>query len=124
MEYYIGALKKYAVFEGRATRSEYWYFFLFNLVISIIIGLLDVPALGFLYSLAVLIPSLAVGVRRLHDVGKSGWWLLIGLIPVVGWIVLIIFAVTDSQSGTNQYGPNLKETRVPEVSVPPVTPVV
>ncbi|CAN5768070.1 hypothetical protein BH23ACT10_BH23ACT10_15590 [soil metagenome] len=71
---------------------------------------LDTGLLGSLYSLAVLIPSLAVGVRRLHDTGRSGWWLLIGLLPVIGWIVLLLFMVQDSETGTNQYGPSPKET--------------
>lgn len=65
--------------------------------------------LGLLYSIAILVPSIAVGVRRLHDTGRSGWWLLIGLIPIVGWIIAIMWLATDSQTGTNTYGPNPKE---------------
>ncbi len=123
MEYYIGVLKKYAVFEGRATRSEFWYFFLFNLIISTIISFLHIPILGFVYALGVLIPGLAVGARRLHDIGKSGWWLLIGPIPLVGAIVLIIFAAMDSQPGDNEYGLNPKGMNTPGAPVPPVAPV-
>jgi uncharacterized membrane protein YhaH (DUF805 family) len=94
-------------------------FVLFNIIIAIVlsiieevIGISSKPGQGILtniYSLAILLPSLAVGVRRLHDIGRTGWWLLIGLIPLIGAIVLLIFAVQDSQPGTNQYGPNPKE---------------
>ncbi len=113
MNWYLGVLKKYAEFSGRARRTEYWMFVLFNLIISAVIGVIDRSvlgsnALGIIYSLAVLIPSLAVSVRRLHDTGRSGWWLLIGLVPILGWIVLLVFAVQDSQPGANQYGPNPK----------------
>jgi uncharacterized membrane protein YhaH (DUF805 family) len=119
MDWFIGALKKYAVFEGRARRREYWFYALFVLIISLVLNIVDrftgtynaayeTGLLGGLFALAVLIPSLAVGARRLHDTGRSGWWLLIGLIPIVGMIVLIIFFVMDSQPGTNQYGPNPK----------------
>jgi uncharacterized membrane protein YhaH (DUF805 family) len=112
MNWYIEVLKKYAVFSGRARRKEYWYFVLFNLIIMIILTIIDLAIdssiLSTLYSLAVLIPSIAVDVRRLHDTNRTGWWLLIGLIPIIGWIVLIIFMVQDSQKGENQYGPNPK----------------
>ena len=113
MNWYAEVLKKYAVFNGRARRTEYWMFFLFNLIItlalSFIEGLFGGPGvLSMLYSLAVLVPSLAVGARRLHDTGRSGWWQLISLIPLIGAIVLIVFMVQDSQSDQNQYGPNPK----------------
>lgn len=119
MNWYIGVLKKYAVFSGRAQRSEFWYFVLFNVIITGVlswidralgatIGSMGTGILSSLYSLAVLIPSIAVGVRRLHDTDRSGWWLLIGLIPIIGWIVLIVFYVQDSQPGENKYGPNPK----------------
>jgi len=119
MDWFLGALKKYAVFEGRARRREYWFYALFVVLISIGLNIVDrilgtynaeygTGILGGLFSLAVLIPSLAVGARRLHDTGRSGWWLLIGLIPLIGAIVLIVFFVIDSQPGTNQYGPNPK----------------
>ncbi|HXH22216.1 MAG TPA: DUF805 domain-containing protein [Dehalococcoidia bacterium] len=119
MDYYMAVLRKYADFSGRARRAEYWMFALINLLISIGLAIIDtailgiegsVGVLGSLYGLAVLIPSLAVGVRRLHDTNRSGWWLLIGLIPVLGAIVLIIFFVQDSDPGVNQYGPNPKES--------------
>ena len=120
MKYFLDCLQHYAEFNGRARRSEYWYFVLFNLVISFVIGftfgviagLLDMPALAnlaYLWSLAMFIPGLAVSVRRLHDIGRSGWWLLLSLIPLVGAIILIIWYCTDSQPGANQYGSNPKE---------------
>ena len=121
MNWYLDVLKKYAVFSGRARRKEYWMFFLFNLIITVVLILIDslmgtfspqagLGLLSGLYSLAVLIPSIAVTVRRLHDTGRSGWWILIGLIPIIGTIVLLIFMVLDSQPGENQYGPNPKAT--------------
>lgn len=119
MNWYIQVLKKYAVFTGRARRKEFWMFVLFNIIISVVIGLIErllglgsadgTGILSIIYSLGVLIPSLAVSVRRLHDTGKSGWWILIGLIPLIGAIVLLIFFVKDSQPGENQYGLNPKE---------------
>lgn len=119
MNWYLTVLKKYAVFEGRANRPEYWYFFLFNLLISFGLGFVDgiagmvmdtgIGILGGLYSLFVLIPSLAVAVRRLHDTGRSGWWLLIALIPIVGTIILIVFLVQEGDPQANEYGPNPNE---------------
>lgn len=114
MNYYLAVLKKYAVFSGRARRAEYWYFFLFNIIISVALIIItavigDVfSILGLLYSLALLIPGLAVSVRRLHDVGKSGWMVLIGLIPLIGAIWLLVLMATDSNPGVNKYGPNPK----------------
>ena len=119
MNWYLVVLKKYATFSGRAARSEYWYFTLFNALISIGLIILDrvigtynaetaMGTLSSLYSLAVLIPSLAVSVRRLHDTGRSGWWFLLAFIPLIGALVLIYFMVQDSQAGSNQYGENPK----------------
>ena len=118
MNWYLEVLRKYAVFGGRARRKEYWMFLLFNILISIALGFVEgmfglVTELGFgmisiVYSLLLLIPSLAVGVRRLHDTGRSGWWLLIVFVPIVGAIALLVFAVQDSESGHNEYGPNPK----------------
>lgn len=108
---------KYATFSGRARRKEYWYFVLFNAVVSIVIGALARTiggenlerTLTSIWSLAVLIPGLAVVWRRLHDIGKSGaWWFLV-FVPVVGWIILLVWLCQDSQPGENQYGPNPKE---------------
>ena len=118
MNWYLDAWKNYANFQGRARRKAYWMFVLFNFIaifaLGFISGLVGPRAeagygiLSGLYSLAVILPSLAVAVRRLHDTGRSGWWLLIGLVPLVGPIVLIVFCAQDSQPGTNQYGPNPK----------------
>jgi uncharacterized membrane protein YhaH (DUF805 family) len=123
MDWYIAVIKKYAVFSGRSRRKEYWYFVLFNILISIGLSVIDgvlgtgnaetgTGLLSGIYSLAVLIPSLAVLVRRLHDTNRSGWWILIGLIPIIGWIVLLVFVVEDSNPGQNQYGANPKDTAV------------
>ena len=119
MNWYLKVLKQYAVFNGRARRKEYWMFTLFNMIFATIALILDYAfgtvnsEFGYgifngLYSLAVFIPGLAVTVRRLHDIGKSGWMLLIVLIPLIGPIWLLILLVTDSQPGENQYGPNPK----------------
>lgn len=123
MNWYLEVLKKYAVFNGRARRKEYWYFFLFHTIISIVLVVIDAmtgginPEVGMgllsgLYTLAVLIPGLAVTVRRLHDTGKSGWWVLLFLIPLIGLIVWLVFMVQDSKPGKNQYGANPKEATV------------
>ncbi|MDE0773832.1 MAG: DUF805 domain-containing protein [Ulvibacter sp.] len=120
MNWYLKALNQYADFNGRARRKEYWMFFLFNMVFATVALLIDIAAgtanldsgsgvFQGIYSLAVLIPGLAVGVRRLHDVGKSGWMLLIALIPIIGAIWLLVLMVTDSKEGTNKWGENPKD---------------
>jgi uncharacterized membrane protein YhaH (DUF805 family) len=107
MNYYLHVLQNYATFNGRARRSEYWYFFLFNLIISVVLGfvggLIGFDLLSSVYSIAVLIPSIAVGVRRMHDVGKSGWFLLI---PIYN----LILALTEGNQGPNEYGSDPKMT--------------
>jgi len=119
MNWYLQVLKKYADFNGRARRKEYWMYTLFNLIFIIIAGsadnLMGITFNGFpygpiylLYALAVIIPGLAVSVRRLHDIGKSGWMILVAFIPLVGIIWLLVLYCTDSQPGTNEYGPNPK----------------
>ena len=120
MNWYLEVLKKkYAQFSGRARRKEYWYFVLFNVIISIVLSVLDVVlgtyskggGIGLLdgiYTLAILIPAIAVTVRRLHDTGRSGWWLLIGFIPLIGGLILLFFMVLDSKPGANEYGENPK----------------
>ncbi len=119
MDWYIGVLKKYAVFNGRARRKEYWMFVLINFIVSIALGVVDgvlgtlsaetgMGLLGTVYSLAVLIPGIAVSIRRLHDTGRSGWWLLIGLVPLVGAIVLIVFCAMEGHAEENEYGANPK----------------
>lgn len=96
----------YANFSGRSRRSEYWYVMLFEFLVGLVLGLL--PALTWIWSIATFIPSLALSVRRLHDLGKSGWWLLIALIPLVGSIILLVWECTDSDPRPNQYGPSPK----------------
>lgn len=120
MKWYLAVLRNYAGFSGRARRKEYWMFALFNIIFLIVAMILDnvlgtaIEGVGYglfyiLYTLAVLIPGLAVSFRRLHDVGKSGWMILIVLIPIIGAIWLFVLTVTDSNSGENKYGPNPKE---------------
>ena len=118
MNWYIDALKNYANFQGRARRKAYWMFALFNIIAIVVLifieGLIGLRsegglgALAGLYLLAVTIPSLALSVRRLHDIGKSGFWFFIQLVPLIGGIWFLILTVKDSQPGTNQYGPNPK----------------
>ncbi len=117
MNYYIDAWKNYVNFEGRTRRKAFWMFVLFNFIVTVILSVIDglvfgqnASVLTGLYNLAILLPSIAIGIRRLHDIGKTGWWLLISFIPCIGTIVLIVFACTDSQPGENLYGPNPKGT--------------
>jgi uncharacterized membrane protein YhaH (DUF805 family) len=122
MEWYLKVLKQYAVFTGRARRKEYWMFVLFNIIAVLVLAWVDGltgtlnPMTGYgllsgLYSLAVLLPAIGVSIRRLHDTGRSGWWLLLAFIPLVN-LILLVFMVFDSQPGDNQYGPNPKEAPV------------
>jgi uncharacterized membrane protein YhaH (DUF805 family) len=127
MSWYLEALKKYAVFSGRARRKEYWLFVLFNLIFAILLGFTDgmlglvsdsgQGVLSSVYQLAVLIPSIAVGVRRMHDTDHSGWWLLL---PIVN----LVFAVREGTNGPNDYGPDPKGGVSTEGAIPslPVTP--
>jgi uncharacterized membrane protein YhaH (DUF805 family) len=114
VNWYLDVLKnRYATFSGRARRKEYWMFFLFNFLIAVGISIMEAIVglagiLGGLYALAVLIPGIALTVRRLHDTGRSGWWILIALVPFIGWIILLVFMVLDSQPADNAYGPNPK----------------
>ena len=102
--------RKYADFSGRARRSEYWYFYLFNTIVTTVLNILpaELGIIATIYSLATLLPALAVTWRRMHDIGKNGAWSLIALIPLVGWILTIIWECRDSQPGENIYGPNPK----------------
>jgi uncharacterized membrane protein YhaH (DUF805 family) len=120
MNRYVEAFKRYAEFHGRSRREEYWMFVIFNLLFAIVAVVLDhvsglaIPRIGYgpiyiLYALVTFIPGLALTVRRLHDTGKSGWMVLIGLIPLVGIWLLIILA-TEGDATENQYGPNPKTT--------------
>ena len=102
-------VENYANFNGRARRSEYWYYTLASCIAGFICGLLPIPFIATLLSLALFIPSLAVSVRRLHDIGKSGWMYLLILIPIVGAIILLVWFCQDSQPGENKWGANPKE---------------
>ena len=110
IDWYTSVLKRYAEFSGRAGRPEYWYFALVNFILYIAVYIIAVVVsssltlVADLYALAVLIPSIAVGVRRLHDTNRSGWWLLIGLIPLLGAIVLLVFVCLPGTPGQNSYG--------------------
>lgn len=117
MYWYLEVMRKFAEFQGRSRPMEYWMFFLVNLLIAIglrlVEGLLGSPGVvGALYSLIVLVPGIAVSVRRLHDTGRSGWWLLIGFIPLLGAIVLLFFMAQEGQPGPNQYGADPKKATV------------
>ena len=121
MGYYLGALKKYATFSGRARRKEYWMFFLFNLIAGLVIGLIDrllgtqypvsfrtvvvnYGVISSIYSLLMILPGLAVTVRRLHDVDKSGGWIFISLVPAIGGIWLLILMLIEGTKGANRFG--------------------
>ena len=117
MNWYLTVLKKYTDFSGRARRAEYWYFTLFNMLIIIGLALIDATIgtfdeqsgfglLGGLYMLAVLVPSIAVLVRRVHDIGRSGWWCFLLLIPIIGPLAILVMTVLPSADGTNDYGDN------------------
>lgn len=119
MNWFIAVLKNYAVFDGRARRKEYWNFILFYVLIFIALSVIDgitgtfnvksgFGLLTALFMLATLVPSFAVGARRLHDINRSGWWQLIGFIPFIGVLILIILFAKDGQPDENQYGPSPK----------------
>ena len=110
---YINMWKNYAVFSGRSGRRDYWMAQLVNIIVSFILGILSGFADFFLilvglYSLALIVPSLSLTWRRLHDIGKSGGWFFISFVPAVGGIILLVFTCMDSQPGMNAYGPNPK----------------
>jgi uncharacterized membrane protein YhaH (DUF805 family) len=111
MEHFIDGFKNFANFSDRARRKQYWMFTLFSVLISIAIAIFEAFLgtffIGALFSLAVLVPSISIAARRLHDTGRSGWWQLIILVPLIGLIVLIVFLVQDSKED-NEYGPNPK----------------
>ena len=119
MKWYLKVLSQYSDFGGRARRAEYWYFVLFNILFSFVAVMIDniigmaIGGMGYglitiIYSLALFIPSLAVGIRRLHDTGKSGWYILLGLIPIVGGIIILVFLLMEGDRGENAYGPDPK----------------
>ena len=113
MSWYLEVLKKYAVFSGRARRAEFWYFTLVNIIVAIVLSIIDGilgtgSFLGAIYSLGVLLPGIGVAIRRLHDTDKSGWWLLLGLLPIIGVLILLVFYLQDGTQGPNKYGPSPK----------------
>jgi uncharacterized membrane protein YhaH (DUF805 family) len=129
MNWYVQVLKKYADFSGRARRKEYWLFILFNILISLVLTAIDfmigtysaslgMGLLGGIYACAVLIPAIAVTVRRLHDTDRSGWWFLLVLIPIIGPIVLLVFMIIDGTPGSNRFGPSPKEVAPAAVASP------
>ncbi|MGR5132452.1 DUF805 domain-containing protein [Vibrio alfacsensis] len=116
---YLGVIRNYTGFSGRARRQEYWYFTLVNILVNLVMSIIDrilegalqienFGLFGVIYALFILIPSIAVTVRRLHDTGRTGWWVLIAIIPIIGFLVMLYFLVQDSEEGTNQYGDNPK----------------
>ena len=127
-EYYKDALKNYVKFDGRASRKQYWYFALWNIVVSIVVSIVlgiilqgNGVYVSWIYSLAILLPSTAILIRRLHDIGKVGWWAFILLIPIVGVVIILVFLCTPGEPGTNKYGTNPNE--VVGVSIPVPAPV-
>ncbi len=117
MNYYLSVWSNYAQFNGRARREEFWHFVLFNAIAYIVMGMLMVVSFSFailigLYYLAVFIPMLALSVRRMHDVGKSGWYILVSAIPLVGVIWYLVLLCTAGEEGTNEYGPDPKAEQV------------
>jgi len=114
VDWYLLPWKKVADFEGRACRREYWIFQLVNLLMGSVLGVMATGmaiffAAAWIFVSAQLVPHFAVTVRRLHDIGRSGWWILIGLMPLIGWLILLVLCLSDSQLGTNRYGPNPKD---------------
>jgi len=117
MNWYLKVLKQYVDFNGRARRQEYWMFILFNIIFSIATMVIDsvigtYGAINGIYALAVFLPGLAVGVRRLHDIGKSGWMMLVLLIPLAGPIWLLVLMATEGTRGENEYGADPKEVNI------------
>lgn len=129
MNWYLAALKKYAVFAGRARRKEFWFFMLFNTLITVALAMIDLwtgtydedvglGVLSGLYAVAMIVPSIAVTVRRLHDTDRSGWWYLLLFIPVIGALVILVFMLLDGTPGSNRFGPNPKEGSSPGALAP------
>ena len=129
MNWYLTALRKYAVFAGRARRKEFWFFVLFNTLIAVALAIVDMVTgsydedvglglLSGLYAVAMIVPSIAVTVRRLHDTDRSGWWYLLLFIPVIGALVILVFMLLDGTPGSNRFGPNPKEESGPGVLAP------
>ena len=129
MNWYLAALKKYAVFAGRARRKEFWFFMLFNTLVTVALAMIDLwtgtydedvglGVLSGLYAVAMIVPGIAVTVRRLHDTDRSGWWYLLLFIPVIGALVILVFMLLDGTPGSNRFGPNPKEGSSPGALAP------
>lgn len=119
MSWYLGVWKKYAVFEGRARRKEYWMFLLFHFLVSVVLAMVDgvlgvfskqagMGLLTGLYALAAIVPCIALTVRRLHDTDRGGLWILMSFVPLVGGIVMLVFMLLEGTSGGNRFGPDPK----------------
>lgn len=110
MNNYLSVLKNYVGFTGRAGRAEFWQYALVNIIISVVLNIIDAAIktqiLAIIFELAVLLPSLAVAARRLHDTDRTGWWLLLYLIPILGWIALLVFFCLEGTPGANKHGEN------------------
>ncbi|HEX3329994.1 MAG TPA: DUF805 domain-containing protein [Gaiellales bacterium] len=121
LHWYTDVIKQYAVFHGRAGRPEYWWFTLINFIISVALDVVLRGAagqlIGAIYGLAVLLPSIGVAIRRLHDTNRTGWWLLVGIIPVVGWVWIIVLLALAGDDGPNRYGPPPGTLREPDTIV-------
>ncbi len=118
-DWYYQVILNYTNFSGRARRQEYWYFTLVNVLVNLVMGIIDrvigsvmqmdnFGFFGVIYALFIMIPSIAVTVRRLHDSGRVGWWTLIAFVPIIGILVLLYFLIQDSEEDSNQYGANPK----------------
>jgi len=119
MNWYMQALKRWNDFNGRSRRKEYWFFLLFNVMAAAVLSIIDmftgtynattgIGLLSGIYALVMLVPGIAVTIRRLHDTGRSGWWILIALVPIIGGIWLLVLMVLDSHKEPNQWGPSPK----------------
>ncbi|MFF2328276.1 MULTISPECIES: DUF805 domain-containing protein [unclassified Streptomyces] len=118
MHWYLDVLKKYAVFSGRARRQEFWMYTLFNIIAIIILAIIDAvigstPVIVAIYYVAIILPTLGVGARRLHDTGRSGWWLLFGIVPLVGEITLFVLMCLEGDRGQNAHGQDPKPGYAP-----------
>jgi len=131
VRWFLEPLRKYSQFSGRARRKEYWWFGLFTAGVSFVLAFFEgmiglaadtqVSILAGIFSLAVLVPSIAVTVRRLHDTNRSGWWTLLAMVPLIGVIVLLVFMAADSVPGTNRFGPNPKAPSPTSTATPDAT---
>ncbi|MDE5205353.1 DUF805 domain-containing protein [Citrobacter sp. ANG330] len=118
MNWYLSVIKNYTGFSGRARRKEYWMFVLINMIICAVLNVIqsvigmETPYISIIYSLGVLLPSIAVAIRRLHDTDRSGWWVLLSLIPIIGTVVIIIFLCQNGTAGANRFGADPKQNEI------------